>query len=170
MKRLNPKTGEPFKRGEIREDGKVFYGYDKTRFNKDKFYYEKWATPNSFKNLQEYWIRYDRTRKSTKSQHIKRLYQNIKSNSKKRKISFDLTLEYLESIAPDYCPVFNTELAWGKLNLTAKKNSPSLDRVDPKKGYTQGNVCWVSQLANKMKQDATTDQLKQFANWVNSKF
>jgi hypothetical protein len=30
MKRLNPKTGKPFKHGHIREDGKVFWGYRET--------------------------------------------------------------------------------------------------------------------------------------------
>ena len=170
MKRLNPKTGQPFRRGEIREDGKVFYGYNSKQKTTSEFFYEKWATPDSFNQLLKYWSNYDDKRKSTKSGHIKRLYQNIKSRAKKEKIPFDLTLEYLESIAPDICPVFNIPLGWGESNKIAKKNSPSLDKIDPKIGYVKNNVCWLSQLANKMKQDATIDQLKQFANWINSEF
>lgn len=170
MKRLNPQTGKPFKRGDIKEDGKVFYGYNLKQPTKTKFFYEKWATKNSFKDLKEHNKSYDILRKSTKLGHIKRLYQNIKSRAKKHNLPFDLTLEYLESIAPNKCPVFNVKLCWGESTKTAKKNSPSLDRIDPKKGYVKNNVCWISQLANKMKQDATTDQLKQFSNWINSKF
>ena len=39
-------------------------------------------------------------------------------------------------------------------------NSPSLDRINPKKGYTKDNVIIMSNLANRIKTDATTDQIE----------
>jgi hypothetical protein len=62
---------------------------------------------------------------------------------------------------PKVCPVFGIKLSWeiGTTNM----NSPSLDRIDPTKGYVKGNVMMISQLANAMKQNATPEQLKQFS-------
>ena len=64
---------------------------------------------------------------------------------------------------PKVCPVLGIELDWG---MNGKQpNSPSLDRIDPTKGYIPGNVMMISDLANKMKQNATSEQLKQFSRY-----
>jgi hypothetical protein len=49
MKRLNPKTNAPFKSGDVREDGKIFYGYSPKRLKKDGFFTESWLSPESYK-------------------------------------------------------------------------------------------------------------------------
>ena len=41
MKRLNPDTGKPFKRGDMRDDGKVFFVYSAT-VGKSAFKGERW--------------------------------------------------------------------------------------------------------------------------------
>ncbi len=38
-------------------------------------------------------------------------------------------------------------------------NSPTLDRIDPVKGYVPGNIVVVSLRANTIKNDATMDEL-----------
>lgn len=48
MKRLNPTTGLPFKRGDVREDGKVFVTYQKTVIRSDGTYKECWLSPEKF--------------------------------------------------------------------------------------------------------------------------
>ena len=40
MKRINPKTNQPFTHGDIREDGFLFYCYVKARTKKDGFFIE----------------------------------------------------------------------------------------------------------------------------------
>lgn len=45
MKRPNPETGLPFKRGYVREDGRVFKSYMSGRVRKDGFFVEHWTTP-----------------------------------------------------------------------------------------------------------------------------
>ena len=64
---------------------------------------------------------------------------------------------------PKVCPVFGIDLDWG-MNGN-QPDSPSLDRIDPTKGYIPGNVMMMSTLANRMKQNATFEQLKQFSRY-----
>jgi 5-methylcytosine-specific restriction endonuclease McrA len=48
MKRHNPKTGKPFKRGDLREDGFRFHHYRKERPLKEGYYTEAWYSPEAF--------------------------------------------------------------------------------------------------------------------------
>jgi hypothetical protein len=43
MKRLNPTTKEPFKRGDVREDGYVFFNYT-TKLKSDGYFMERWLS------------------------------------------------------------------------------------------------------------------------------
>ena len=52
MKRPNPTTNEPFKRGAIREDGFVFFAYTKI-VKSDGFFKEIWLNENSSNNIKE---------------------------------------------------------------------------------------------------------------------
>lgn len=76
----------------------------------------------------------------------------------------DLTVEYIEDIIPIRCPVFDLVLELGRGKAHAA--SPSLDRIEPELGYVQGNVQVISNKANMMKQDATGEELKRFADWI----
>ena len=90
-------------------------------------------------------------------------------SAKKRNvpISFGSPTEfaiYIKSIAPDKCPVFGkkfTERGSGFARL-----SPSIDKINPQKGYVKGNIQVISMLANCMKRDATYVELVAFAKWV----
>jgi hypothetical protein len=83
-------------------------------------------------------------------------------------IPFDLTWQYVESVFPETCPYLGLSLSFGVGIQHAA--SPSLDRVEPAKGYVQGNVEVISYLANAMKSNATPDQLLAFADAVFRKF
>jgi hypothetical protein len=51
MKRLNPETNQPFKRGDIREDGFVFDKYNlSAKVKKNGFYQENWLSKITFSN------------------------------------------------------------------------------------------------------------------------
>ena len=107
---------------------------------------------------------------STKEGHIKYLFAALKYRTKKHNIQLNVSVEYLVSIAPDKCPVFGTTLSWCERKGKVTHNSPSLDRIDPKQGYVEGNIQWLSNLANTMKQNATKEQLHLFADWVKLSF
>lgn len=65
-------------------------------------------------------------------------------------------------IIPDYCPLLGIKLEYtsGKTN---NPNTPSLDKIDPTKGYVKGNVRIISYKANTMKNNATREELELFA-------
>ena len=91
------------------------------------------------------------------------VFHSVKARAKKKGIEFDLEPE--DITPPEFCPVLGLKLERSKGSGPAH-NSPSVDRIDPKKGYVKGNVQVISQLANAMKQDATPEQLKMFATWI----
>jgi len=80
--------------------------------------------------------------------------------AKEHGLPYDVSIDYLMSIFPEdsVCPVFGTPMVWGEAD--GKNNSPSLDRIIPELGYVEGNVVWISTRANRLKQDASLDDMK----------
>lgn len=95
-------------------------------------------------------------------QHLKKLVREAKYRAQKKDLDFDIT--YKDLSIPYYCPVLQIEL--NKQGIKVGPNSPSLDRIDPTKGYVKGNVQVISHLANTMKSNATPEQLLHFADWI----
>lgn len=83
------------------------------------------------------------------------LLNTAKGRAMRRGLDFNLTLD--DIIIPVECPLLNIPLFCGK-GVTCS-NSPSLDRIDPRKGYVKGNVHVISFKANSIKQDASVDEL-----------
>jgi hypothetical protein len=93
-----------------------------------------------------------------------RMLATAKWRSKKYGIPFNLTTNDFE--IPEVCPLLgipvNPVASMGKRT----DNSPSLDKIDPEKGYTVGNVWVVSDKANRMKQNMTVELLRHFADTI----
>lgn len=88
------------------------------------------------------------------------------SRAKIQNIPFDLTEEHAWSIFPPdgLCPIFKTKLKWRD---GTKLNSPSFDRIDPTKGYVQGNVAIISFRANGIKSNVTDPAVfRRLADWL----
>lgn len=91
----------------------------------------------------------------------KRMLNACKKSAKTKGIPFDLTVDEIE--IPDICPVLGLPLIRAFGERTA--NSPSLDRIIPELGYVKGNVIVISWRANRIKADATVDELLKIANF-----
>lgn len=92
---------------------------------------------------------------------IKHLVTDAKSRAKKRGLDFDLVAEKMA--IPERCP-----LTEEPLRLEGRKEAwnPSLDRIDPAKGYTMDNVWVISWRANKLKNNGTLDEFETITrNW-----
>lgn len=146
------------KRGDVREDGKIFFGYVKGR--------EYWTTEDQIQKERNRVIKAEDDARQTKTGHAKYILKGCKKRAKELGITFYLVFGDICSSIPDVCPVFGVELTWGKRNGKSGDFSPSLDKIIPEKGYVVGNVMWVSHLANRMKNNASQEQLKTFANWI----
>lgn len=88
----------------------------------------------------------------------------IKAKCKHKKIKYDLTYQHLESIWTGKCPVFGF-----KIKFNEHRNSErhaELDRINPKKSYTKGNVIWLSRRANRIKNNAIPKDLLLLAEWL----
>jgi hypothetical protein len=48
------------------------------------------------------------------------------------------------------------------------EGSPSIDRIDNNGGYTVDNIAVISWRANRLKNNATSDELRQIAEWMDS--
>ena len=91
------------------------------------------------------------------------LWDRAKQRATKNGIPFDIKVS--DIIVPETCPVFGTLLvAIGKQG--GHGASPSLDRIDPIRGYTKGNIAVISRKANCIKQNASVDEIKAVANWL----
>lgn len=88
-----------------------------------------------------------------------------RSQCKKKGLQFNLTPEYLESIWTGVCPIFGVEIHRASKGM-GSHNSAHLDRLDPSKGYVKGNVSWISGRANRIKYDATIEELRAIADWM----
>ncbi len=111
----------------------------------------------------------EKYRRNLKKKNPKRYTaQQMRGSAKKRAnaldLDYDLDSKYLESIMPDVCPSLGLEIKYGGGEKT--KNSASLDRIVPEKGYVKGNVMIVSQLANLMKNEANSEEMLNFSKWV----
>lgn len=91
------------------------------------------------------------------------LYSAAKRRAKQKKLPFDVDTLFIESLFVSHCPVFETPLDWsidrGK-GRAPLPNAPSLDRLDPSKGYTKDNLWIVSHKANAIKSNATHEELR----------
>ena len=98
-----------------------------------------------------------------------RFYFNARSRAKRKNLPFNLTKEYLESIATDECPIFKIPFEWGQSGLgrgKQKQTAPTLDRILPHKGYVVGNVAFISERANRIKDNASMEEMYKIADWI----
>jgi hypothetical protein len=73
-------------------------------------------------------------------------------------------------VVPPSCPLLDIPRVTNTGGRAAGPASPSLDRIDPAKGYVPGNVWVISYRANAIKRDAQPIELYRVAVGVLTKY
>jgi len=89
------------------------------------------------------------------------LLNSCKSSARNKNLAFNLTLE--DIVIPEVCPFLEIKLT----NIQGSGfigSNASVDRIDPTKGYVNGNIQIISRKANHMKLNASSEELLTFAS------
>lgn len=168
-------------RGDVRADGKVFESY---RYMKGKVY-ERWCSPAeltercamSNKMSRAWAMRPENKPKMSKwsSESQKRRRQadpaalmlvSARGRAKEKGIPFNIVSADIP--VPEVCPVLGLKLVIGV--GACSDSSPSIDRIIPSLGYVKGNVRVISRRANRIKNDATPDELYKVWKYASEQF
>lgn len=111
-------------------------------------------------NLEKYLkIGRDWYNRDKETKPIKYMLKAAKARAVKKDLEFSLS--EADIVIPDKCPVFQRPLIWGDWKWT-----PSIDRIDPTKGYTKDNIQIWSAQANRMKWNSNEEELIAFAKGI----
>lgn len=89
------------------------------------------------------------------------MLRRVRHRAKARGIPFNLTAKDIK--ISKRCPVLGIPL-----RVTPGQqsdHSPSLDRIRPRRGYVKGNVVVISMRANRIKSDATIQEIIRMAKF-----
>lgn len=81
---------------------------------------------------------------------------NARARAKRR--GLEHTIKPSDLVVPERCPLLDIKLEHADGRTFG--NMPSIDRIDPTKGYTPENTWVISHRANTIKSDATLEELR----------
>jgi hypothetical protein len=93
----------------------------------------------------------------------KTMWWRAKKRAEQKGIHFDIELS--DIIIPEVCPVFGFKFEVGSGKGPSDK-SPSIDRIDCKKGYVKGNIQIISFKANKIKSDCSINDIEKVLSYL----
>jgi len=119
---------------------------------------KKWRENNKDK--------FNSARRNWRTKNLVRcLFLEARSRAKKRGVEFTIEVDDIPEMG-DFCPIFGTKFPPPDVRKTPF--SPSIDRIDPTKGYIKGNVWIIGYRANLVKNDGTADEHQKIADAMNS--
>ena len=96
-----------------------------------------------------------------------RLFVSSQHNARNRGVEHTISVEDIK--LPKVCKYLGITIDYSRSSEKGRlraADSPSIDRIDPSRGYVPGNIQIISFLANQMKSNATIEQLLAFAEGV----
>ena len=106
----------------------------------------------------------DRTKYKTDDRRYRyHMLKRAEKRAKEKNLAFNITVDDL--LIPELCPILGIKLEVGS-GKGPSDASPSLDRIDPEKGYTKGNVMIISMKANKIKSDVLVEDIEKVLDYL----
>jgi hypothetical protein len=93
------------------------------------------------------------------------MWSAAKKRAKKQGVPFDIVRT--DILIPKTCPVLGIVLS---VSDGYKSDfSPSLDKFIPSLGYVKGNISVISSRANRIKTDATLNEIRKLFYWMEAR-
>lgn len=99
-------------------------------------------------------------------------WNNIQNNAKSRDIPFNITIKYAWDVFIEQnkcCNLTDIKLYFQN-NYKSSLGNASLDRIDSKLGYIEGNIQWIHKDLNMMKRDFTQQEFIKYCKLIAKKF
>jgi hypothetical protein len=108
-----------------------------------------------------------RFKEAYKKDPIPQMLSNSKIRAKAKKLPHNITSDDIREVWPkdNICPVLKKPFEMGFKSEKTKSMAPSLDKIIPSYGYTKGNIVVISDIVNRLKSDATLEDLKKIINF-----
>lgn len=90
------------------------------------------------------------------------MIRNARHRAESEGYPFTITKD--DIVIPTHCPILGIPL-FSNGKRGGHDNSPSLDKVQPELGYVPGNVIVISNRANRLKSDASVQELRDIASF-----
>ncbi len=97
------------------------------------------------------------------------MFQNAKKRAKKFNVPLNIDSNYIKSLFPEnkLCPILQIPLDYSGHD---RNRTPSLDRLIPSRGYTEGNINIISKIANTLKNNCYDSSVfRRLADWLDQK-
>ena len=145
-----------------------------------KAYYDANREKLNEASRQRYWANPEEIKVAAKQKRtgkegcLKTMLQSAKARAKVKGWDFDLDMNYLMSIAPDYCPIDNKPFDWDRERElledgeSSNHSIPSIDRTDSDKGYVKGNIAIIGDQWNRWKNNMELNDLIALTEYVRS--
>lgn len=91
------------------------------------------------------------------------MLKNARIRARQAEVPFTIAVE--DIVIPTNCPILGIPIFQAKGKRGGGENSPSLDRIVPERGYVPGNIIVISNRANRLKSDASIDELRDIASF-----
>ena len=136
----------------IKEQRRLRYANDEEYRTKQRLNSKRWGieNPEKMREHRKNWTHYN---------PAWIMYHNAYRRAKEKQIPFDISFTDIE--IPEYCPVLGF-----KLTSDNRETNPSLDRIRPELGYVKGNIQVISMRANRLKQDASIEELEKLIMYM----
>jgi hypothetical protein len=100
-------------------------------------------------------------------------FHDIRNGAIARNLSFEITIEQVWQLYQNQdgkCALSGEKISFDINTSFARGRKPtaSLDRIDSTKGYIEGNIQWVHEDINWMKQDFTQEEFIEWCNKINN--